>query len=163
MEGLNDCQIAEREEKYSFAKAMGYLRQLCNGCLDPVCNHGIYDAKCSYEHNAATARAHSVPARYPDNIADGMNEYRGQDRAHEKYPDNDHDDFMNRYYGVDNVNNSGMNTIEISSNMLLIICALMIINSICITIYCMDNRCNISNKKRGYRVVKYDSEDVQLV
>lgn len=160
MEGLNDCQIAEREQKYPFAKNMGYLRQLCNGCLDSVCDHSIYYEKCSVDHNAERAGAQSVYGRYPDNN-DGMNEYNGQHKISNKYPVND--DFMDRYYGADNVNNEGMNTIEISSNMLWVISALMIINVVCLTIYCMDNKCNISNKKQGYGVVKYDSEDAQLV
>ena len=47
MRGLNDCQIAAREGQYEFAKNMGYLKPLCMGCMDPVCDRSINYEKCA--------------------------------------------------------------------------------------------------------------------
>jgi len=51
MDGLNECQIATREQEYQFAKNFNYLRALCNGCMDPVCDHSIYYKKCSVDND----------------------------------------------------------------------------------------------------------------
>jgi len=47
MEGINDCQKATREGIYIWAKEMGYLRSLCNGCLDPICDRSIKKDRCA--------------------------------------------------------------------------------------------------------------------
>ena len=61
MEGLNQCQIVTREQEYEFAKEMGYLRPLCNGCMDPVCDHSIYYEKCSIDNNAKEQYENAMP------------------------------------------------------------------------------------------------------
>lgn len=87
-----------------------------------------------------------------------------------EYPKNDIN-VMNMYkngeYNNANTNHYDMNTVEISSNILWIICGLMIVNFICLTIYCINNKWNklnrLNKKQKGYKVVKDQSEDVHLV
>ena len=54
MDGINDCQIAMRQENYEYAKGMGYLRSLCNGCMDPHCDQSMYSNKCSVGNQRET-------------------------------------------------------------------------------------------------------------
>ena len=42
-------------------------------------------------------------------------------------------------------------------------CGLLIINILCLIIYCMDNNKNKNKTKKEYKIVKYESEDVELV
>ena len=46
MDGINECQAAFREGIYEWAKEMHYLRALCQGCLDYVCDRNELFNKC---------------------------------------------------------------------------------------------------------------------
>ena len=62
MDGLNGCQIATREQEYQTAKNFGYLRSLCNGCMDPICDHSVYYEKCAiHDDNRGASQAKVEP------------------------------------------------------------------------------------------------------
>ena len=74
---------------------------------------------------------------------------------HQDYGENNNNEYTPYH------NNDG----NAMSKLVWIICGLMILNIICLTIYCMDNnnRCKFNKKQRGHEVVKYESEDVQFI
>ena len=137
MEGLNECQIVTREQEYPFAKSMGYLRQLCNGCMDPVCDHSIYYDKCAihdYHHDNADAIKSAFEPK--------------QDFHENMMNNNKFNQYDNEHYAVFTLNESVI---------FWILSGLLVVNIICLVFYCWNNY-QRKSKKQGYRVVAYDSE-----
>lgn len=135
----------------------GYGKYNDRPCSDersyPLCMNVLDDEQSSV---AFFAKSVDEKISYPDNNGAWINKHRGQDfENHIQYHDSD--DWMNRYYGKykDNYQNNDMH--------IWVICGLMIVNIICLSIYCMDNnKCKWSKKEKDYRAVKYESEDIEV-
>lgn len=51
MDGINACQAATRAELYDMAKIFGYLKKLCDGCMDNFCDRSSLLTRCAIGDN----------------------------------------------------------------------------------------------------------------